>query len=1187
MYKWVLMIWALSCFPFINAKSQNTSNKGKEFWIAYTGHIDGLQSKMYLYVTSDVNTTVDVKIGGLNIVGSPFTINANAIRAIPIDPNIAYVGSSDVIESGKAIEVIAAHPVVVYSHIFKAARSGATLVLPAKALGREYYTTNFVQNKLSGSGYSEFTIVAVEDNTLVEITPKEKDIAGNHPAGQSFQKTLQKGEIYQYMSDRDLSGSHIISIAGTNGVCKPIAVFSGSSWVGFCKDKAPGSSGDNLYQQLYPVTAWGKEFITAPFIRKPYDIFRVYFSKDNTTLTLNGIADPTIYNKGTFYEFTSTEANSIKASEPISVVQYQVSQNCDPDNDGFSNTAAPHPGDPEMTILNPVEQTLSKITVYSARKNQTVPATNISQHYINIIIKDEFKDSFTINGAAPQGIFNSIVGTGYSYLQEDVTVRSLTNPTHTLMADGGFSAIAYGYGPIESYGYLAGADAKNLYENLQIFDANTQLQKSDVCVGEATGFTVVLPFQPFRLIWTVDGNEEAAIDNPIHNGTEVINGVQVYKYNYGSSIQFNQVGTHQIKATMFNPSPSGCDPKQELVTDFEAYALPKGDFLPSTFQTCVGTAITFTDKSISNGKNISKWYWNFDDGSNIPPKRNAEPFDYVFTTPGIYKVTLMVETESGCSSPVTDPIAIHVNKLPEAKFEFTNPSCETHSITFTDKSIANEGTIIKWNWDFGDVNSGTGSLNTSTLQHPIHIFSMPGTYRVTLTVETDKGCIAVLPQDVIINKLPVIPDFKIPDACSSDAAVKFINTSVNTITGLRYKWEFGDPGSGAQNISSNEHGEHQYTASGDYTVKFTVISPEGCSLTTTKTFRVNGNTPVADFEVLEPDNLCSNREILVKDNSSIAGFDRITRLEWYINGTLVAEIQNPEPNAIYPLNYQAFPSPLTQVFPIKLVAFSGAVDGPCQNPKEKNITLHAVPVLQFDALSSVCLNAGEIPIKVPVIGDVQGEGVFSGPGISTSGSFDPRIAGVGTWNLSYTFTGSNGCTDTKSQSITVKPIPKVNIESDVYAFVDGTVQVKASTTESGLQFKWFPSKGLSRDDILNPVITADEDRLYTLTVTSPLSCGETFYLRLHALKDIVSPNAFSPNGDNVNDVWKLNYLESYPNSTVSVFNRYGEKVFFSHGYSIPFDGNYKGKPLPVGTYYYIISPGNGKKSVTGSLTLIR
>jgi gliding motility-associated-like protein len=1186
MYKWVLIIWALSCFPFINAKSQNTSNKGKEFWIAYTGHVDGLQSKMYLYVTSDVNTTVDVKIGGLAITGSPFTITANTIKAIPIDPVDAHISTSDVIVVGKAIEVTATQPVVVYSHIFKARRSAATLVLPTKVLGREYYTTAYTQNKTgSGPSYSEFTVVAVEDNTVIEITPKAKDIGSNHLAGVVFQKTLQKGEIYQYQSETDLSGSHIISIADANGMCKPIAVFSGSTWLGFCGNNvASGNGGDNLYQQLYPVTAWGKEFITAPFIRKPYDVFRIYFSKDNTELTING-GPPVVFNKGTFFEFSSAEANSIKANEPISVVQYQISQNCDPAN--ADGNPPLHPGDPEMTVLSPVEQTLSKITLYSALRNQTLPPTDIIQHYINIIIKDEFKASFTINGLPPEGVFVSIAGTGYSYLQEDVTTRSLTNPMHTLMSDGGFSAIAYGYGTVESYGYLAGADAKNLYENLQIFDTNTNLQKSDVCVGEATGFTVVLPFQPLRLIWTLDGNEETAIDNPVPNATEVINGVQVYKYNYGSNIQFNQAGAHQIKATIYNPSPSGCDPRQEIVTDFEAFALPKSDFLPSTLQSCVGTAITFSDRSIPNGKNISKWYWNFDDGSNIPPKRNAEPFNHIYTSPGDYYVTLMVETESGCSSPVSDPIKITVNKLPEAKFNFTVPGCETNPITFTDESIPNEGVIIKWNWDFGDVNSGTDNLNTSTLQHPTHTFSTPGTYNVVLTVETDKGCSAVLPKTIIINKLPVKPDFEIPAACSSDAAVKFINTSVNTIPNLRYEWEFGDPGSGAQNTSTNEHGEHQYTAAGDYTVKFTVFTPEGCPLTTSKTFRVNGSTPVADFEVLGSDNLCSNREILVKDNSRISGFDRITRLEWYINGVLIAEKQNPVPGDTYSLNYPAFSSPSIQQVPLKLIAFSGAVDGPCQDPEEKIITLHAAPLLQFDAIPPVCLNAGKKQIVANESGTVDGEGVFSGPGISSAGLFDPKIVGKGTWKITYTYTSVSGCIDAKDQFITVNPIPKVDVESDVYAFVDGIVQVKASTTESGLQFKWSPSKGLSRDDVLNPVMTADEDRLYTLKVTSPLSCCETIYVRLHVLKDIVSPNAFSPNGDNVNDVWKLNYLESYPNSTVSVFNRYGEKVFFSHGYSIPFDGNYKGKPLPVGTYYYVISPGNGKKSVTGSLTLIR
>jgi gliding motility-associated-like protein len=1195
MYKWVFIIWALLFFPFVNAEAQNTSNKGKEFWIAYTGHIDGTASKMYLYITSDVNTTAEVRIGGVPVSGSPFTITASQVKAVPIDP-AAYVGSSDVTETGRAVQVIAEKPVVVYSHIFRAARSGSTLVLPTKVLGREYYTANYIQNKMSGANpgaaYSQFTIVAVEDNTLVEITPKANERNGNHAAGQTFQKALNKGDIYQYQSDNDLSATHIISIASANGLCKPIAVFSGSSWVGFCSDVSPsGSGGDNLYQQLYPVTAWGKEFITAPFINKPYDIFRIYFSKDNTTLTINGQATtPATFNKGAFYEFNSSEATSIKASEPISVVQYQVSQSCDPFNAGLGTMQAPHPGDPEMTVLNPVEQTLSKITVYSAQRGQTNPPTNITQHYINIIIKDEFKASFTINGLAPEGTFVPIGSTGYSYLQEDVTVRSTVNSTHTLMADGGFSAIAYGYGQVESYGYLAGADARNLYQNLQILDATSRLERTDVCAGETVGFTLVLPYPPVSITWAVDGNSEASIMNPAPDQTEVINGITVYKYKYGREIPFTQPSVHEVKVIAVNPNPSGCDPNEEIAVDFEVFGLPTAKFSSSSGQTCVGVPITLTDESIPNGKNIAKWHWDFGDGKPPVERRNATPFEYTYTGSGDFQIKLWVESESGCASMVTAPQPVHVNKLPVANFRFTTPSCETKNIAFTDQSLANEGAVAKWYWKFGDINASASNPNESTAQHPVHVFSQPGTYTVSLIVETDKGCSSTaVEQQVVINRLP-LADFETPDACVSDVAVMFNNKATNsdgTTTGLRYLWNFGDPSSGALNTSAILNGTHKYNAAGNYTVTLTAITAEGCDIAVSKIFRVNGATPTADFQVLDELNLCSNKDFQVKDNSSIPGFDKITRIAWFIDGVKIAEKQHPVSNEIYAFNYPAFTSPLSKTAELKLITYSGDVNGPCQHEMIKTITLHAAPVVKFDALAPVCINAGKIQIIAEETGNVPGQAVFSGQGVSPAGLFDPARVGVGTWDITYTFTGYNQCADQRTQSIVVKPIPKVNVPIDLYAFIDGTVQVNASVTESGLRFKWSPSKGLNRDDILNPVITADDDRVYTLTVTSPLNCDETVRVNLHVLRAVVPPNAFSPNGDGVNDVWVLNHLESYPNATVDIFNRYGEKVFFSQGYLIPFDGNYKGKPLPVGTYYYMINPENGRKTVTGSLTLIR
>ncbi|MNY36565.1 hypothetical protein D3C86_1710630 [compost metagenome] len=129
--------------------------------------------------------------------------------------------------------------------------------------------------------------------------------------------------------------------------------------------------------------------------------------------------------------------------------------------------------------------------------------------------------------------------------------------------------------------------------------------------------------------------------------------------------------------------------------------------------------------------------------------------------------------------------------------------------------------------------------------------------------------------------------------------------------------------------------------------------------------------------------------------------------------------------------------------------------------------------------------------------------------------------------------------------------------------------------------------GLDRDNILNPTVKIDEDKTYTLTVTTGAGCSISAQVKVHVVNSIDAANAFSPNGDGVNDVWLLKYIESYPNVTVDVFNRYGEKVFFSQGYSIPFDGNYNGRQLPVGTYFYMINPKNGKKIITGALTLIR
>ena len=81
-------------------------------------------------------------------------------------------------------------------------------------------------------------------------------------------------------------------------------------------------------------------------------------------------------------------------------------------------------------------------------------------------------------------------------------------------------------------------------------------------------------------------------------------------------------------------------------------------------------------------------------------------------------------------------------------------------------------------------------------------------------------------------------------------------------------------------------------------------------------------------------------------------------------------------------------------------------------------------------------------------------------------------------------------------------------------------------------------------------------------------------------------DAFSPNGDGMNDVWHIGNVESFPSCTVKIFNIWGILVFSSNGYGTPWDGKHDGNDLPSGTYYYVIDPGDGSGNITGAVSLV-
>ena len=241
-----------------SAYSQDFSNKGKEFWLGYGNHVrmyQGNSQQMVLYITSDVNTTGIVEIPGISY-STPFAVGANQITTVNI-PQTAILNSEGKFNTG--IHVVAQRPVVVYGHIYNSAVSGATLCLPVATLGKEYVSVNYTQVSNEGDSYSYFFVVATEDNTTVEITPTATTLNGWSP-NTTYSITLNKGQIYQVLSTIDLTGSTIKSVTGAGGGCKRIAVFCGSGKISIgCPSP---SSSDNLFQQVYPTSTWGKKYIT-------------------------------------------------------------------------------------------------------------------------------------------------------------------------------------------------------------------------------------------------------------------------------------------------------------------------------------------------------------------------------------------------------------------------------------------------------------------------------------------------------------------------------------------------------------------------------------------------------------------------------------------------------------------------------------------------------------------------------------------------------------------------------------------------------------------------------------------------------------------------------------------------------------------------------------------------------------
>lgn len=320
------------------------------------------------------------------------------------------------------------------------------------------------------------------------------------------------------------------------------------------------------------------------------------------------------------------------------------------------------------------------------------------------------------------------------------------------------------------------------------------------------------------------------------------------------------------------------------------YASLRRDFQFNVFS-CTG-AIARTDQSSyiscddykvnfrSTSSGAQNLIWDFDTRNpGIFTSNQSNPtFEYPDT--GKYAVSLTINAGLPCSSSVTVPVKVY--PVHSVDFEFTN-ACLNDSIKLKDLSASTFNDIINSSWTFGD---GT----SSSKKNPGKKYNQAGSYLVSLTSETVKGCKSTVQKQVEAFRLPEV-QFNVSDMCiNSNQTVE--NTTAATEQVSRFDWTLN-----GQFLSNQVNPVLNFSSPGDKTLTLSGTNNLNCINTISKQFKVLENIK-ADF-ISTTSDICNNKDVFFESTSN----GEITSYIWNFGNGLISQDANPKTTYAQPGNY--------------------------------------------------------------------------------------------------------------------------------------------------------------------------------------------------------------------------------------------------------------------------------------------
>ncbi|WP_332871519.1 gliding motility-associated C-terminal domain-containing protein [Spirosoma rhododendri] len=230
----------------------------------------------------------------------------------------------------------------------------------------------------------------------------------------------------------------------------------------------------------------------------------------------------------------------------------------------------------------------------------------------------------------------------------------------------------------------------------------------------------------------------------------------------------------------------------------------------------------------------------------------------------------------------------------------------------------------------------------------------------------------------------------------------------------------------------------------------------------------------------------------------------------------------------------------------------------------------ARPTVQLDSIPPFCQPGGG-PVTLR---GTPTDGTYAGAGVAGN-QFNPGAAGLGRHRVSYTIQSGNGCPAEAVRWIGVSDGLQLKLPPRYPLARGGRVQLEPTPNYPIARASWSPPTGLDNPTTETPWAAPDQTTTYRLQAIDVAGCPASGETTVEVVERIYIPDAFSPNGDGVNDVWDVRNVAAFTDCEVAVYNRWGEVVFRSTGYATSWNGTYQQQVVEPGVYTYqirLISP---------------